>query len=121
MKLVKKAAKMDVASKFRSMQANARIIKHYRSKLRTSIIEAIQDKFEAAVPVGTVACGSKTFTWLRGYSDSQVLACSCPVLNVSWLARVFCITRSMPRYQDCARKEKLMASVICFVLCPFLT
>ncbi|KIP02995.1 hypothetical protein PHLGIDRAFT_78271 [Phlebiopsis gigantea 11061_1 CR5-6] len=48
LKLVKKAAKMDVASKFRSMQANARIIKHYRSKLRSSIIESIQGKFEAA-------------------------------------------------------------------------
>ena len=33
---MKKAAKMDAASKFRSMQANARVIKHYRSKMTTS-------------------------------------------------------------------------------------
>lgn len=48
MKLVKKAAKMDVASKFRSMQANARSIKHYRSKLQKCIIESIQGKFSEA-------------------------------------------------------------------------
>lgn len=48
LKLVRKAAKMDVASKFRSMQANARIIKHYRSKLQKAIIEGIKEKFEAA-------------------------------------------------------------------------
>ena len=48
MKLVKKAAKMDVASKFRSMQANARVIKHYRSKLQKAIIESIQEKFNDA-------------------------------------------------------------------------
>ncbi|KAI0693007.1 exocyst complex component sec6 [Cytidiella melzeri] len=48
MKLVKKAAKMDVASKFRSMQANARVIKYYRSKLQKCIIESIQEKFNNA-------------------------------------------------------------------------
>lgn len=48
MKLVKKAAKMDVASKFRSMQANARVIKHYRSKVQKCIIESILEKFSDA-------------------------------------------------------------------------
>ncbi|KAI0083472.1 exocyst complex component sec6 [Irpex rosettiformis] len=48
LKLVKKAAKMDVASKFRSMQANARVIKYYRSKVQKSIIESIQEKFNGA-------------------------------------------------------------------------
>jgi exocyst complex component 3 len=48
MKLVKKAAKMDVASKFRSMQANARVIKYYRSKLQKCIIESIQERFNDA-------------------------------------------------------------------------
>ncbi|CAL1715330.1 unnamed protein product [Somion occarium] len=48
MKLVKKAAKLDVAAKFQSMQANARIIKHYRSKVQKCIIESIKEKFEAA-------------------------------------------------------------------------
>jgi exocyst complex component 3 len=47
-RLVKKAAKMDAASKFKSMQANARIIKHYRSKVMKSIAESIQDKFDEA-------------------------------------------------------------------------
>lgn len=48
MKLVKKAAKLDVAAKFRSMQANARVIKHYRSKVQKCIVESIKEKFEEA-------------------------------------------------------------------------
>ena len=48
MKLVKKAAKMDVASKFRSMQANARVIKYYRSKLQKSIVESIRERYGSA-------------------------------------------------------------------------
>ena len=47
-RLVKKAAKMDAASKFKSMQANARVIKHYRSKITKCIIESINDKFNEA-------------------------------------------------------------------------
>lgn len=39
---------MDAASKFKSMQANARIIKHYRSKIMRSISESITAKFEDA-------------------------------------------------------------------------
>ncbi|TFY70131.1 hypothetical protein EVG20_g2877 [Dentipellis fragilis] len=47
-RLVKKAAKMDASSKFKSMQANARIIKHYRSKVMKSIAESIKVKLEEA-------------------------------------------------------------------------
>ncbi|KAI0754697.1 exocyst complex component sec6 [Daedaleopsis nitida] len=45
-KLVKKAGKMDAASKFRSMQANAHVIKHYRSKVIKCITDSIQAKFD---------------------------------------------------------------------------
>ncbi|KAF8547481.1 exocyst complex component Sec6 [Imleria badia] len=45
-RLVKKAAKMDAASKFKSMQANARLIKHYRSKITKTITETIQSAFD---------------------------------------------------------------------------
>ncbi|KAJ7224349.1 exocyst complex component Sec6 [Mycena pura] len=47
-RLVKKAAKLDAASKFKSMQANARIIKHYRSKITKAITDSIKLKFEEA-------------------------------------------------------------------------
>jgi len=40
---------MDAASKFKSMQANARVIKHYRLKMTKSITESIVASFEAAV------------------------------------------------------------------------
>ncbi|KAH8103876.1 exocyst complex component sec6 [Cristinia sonorae] len=49
MKLVKKAAKLDVAAKFRSMQANARVIKYYRSKVQKCIIESIKVSFDDAM------------------------------------------------------------------------
>lgn len=45
---MKKAAKMDAASKFRSMQANARVIKHYRSKMTKHITESIKESFNRA-------------------------------------------------------------------------
>ena len=45
-RLVKKAAKMDAASKFRSMQANARVLKHYRSKIMKSVTDSIKAKFD---------------------------------------------------------------------------
>ncbi|KAF8121672.1 exocyst complex component Sec6-domain-containing protein [Boletus edulis] len=45
-RLVKKAAKMDAASKLKSMQANARVIKHYRSKVTKTITETIQFAFD---------------------------------------------------------------------------
>ncbi|KAF9077906.1 exocyst complex component Sec6-domain-containing protein [Rhodocollybia butyracea] len=44
-RLVKKAAKLDAASKFKSMQANARVIKHYRSKITKAIADSIKAKF----------------------------------------------------------------------------
>ncbi|KAF8920544.1 exocyst complex component Sec6 [Mucidula mucida] len=47
-RLVKKAAKMDAASKFKSMQANARVIKHYRSKIMRAITDSVAHKFQAA-------------------------------------------------------------------------
>ncbi|KAG6893525.1 hypothetical protein C0992_009655, partial [Termitomyces sp. T32_za158] len=47
-RLVKKAAKWSAASKFKSMQANARIIKHYRSKMTKAITESIKEKFQEA-------------------------------------------------------------------------
>src|ERR1700722_1248495 len=47
-RLVKKAAKMDAASKFKSMQANARVLKHYRSRITKSIVNAIKEKFDEA-------------------------------------------------------------------------
>ena len=43
---MKKAGKIDAASKFRSMQANARVIKHYRSKVMKCITDSIQAKFD---------------------------------------------------------------------------
>lgn len=42
---------MDAASKFRSLQANARIIKHYRSKFTKNITESIKASFEEAMKV----------------------------------------------------------------------
>ncbi|KZT27901.1 exocyst complex component Sec6 [Neolentinus lepideus HHB14362 ss-1] len=47
-RLVKRAAKMDAAAKFRSMQADARVFKHYRSNITKTITESIKRKFEEA-------------------------------------------------------------------------
>ncbi|KAF8631872.1 hypothetical protein AX15_002142 [Amanita polypyramis BW_CC] len=47
-RLLKKAAKMDAASKFKSLQANARVLKHYRSKIMKAMSESIREKFEEA-------------------------------------------------------------------------
>ncbi|TDL23906.1 exocyst complex component Sec6 [Rickenella mellea] len=47
-RLVKKAAKIDAASKFKSMQANARVIKHYRSKITKEISSSIKAAFNDA-------------------------------------------------------------------------
>ncbi|EJD35032.1 exocyst complex component Sec6 [Auricularia subglabra TFB-10046 SS5] len=44
---VKRMAAQDAASKFKSMQANARVIKHYRSKFVKCITESMQEKFKA--------------------------------------------------------------------------
>ncbi|KAH9037043.1 exocyst complex component Sec6 [Lactarius hengduanensis] len=86
-RLVTKAAKLDAASKFRSMQANARIIKHYRSRIMKNIAEAINAKFEAAYlrdendPVGFL----ENLGWL--YQDliaieRDVVACFPPHWDV---------------------------------------
>jgi exocyst complex component 3 len=45
---VKKATKWSAASKFKSTQANARVIKHYRSKITKAIADSIQEKFQEA-------------------------------------------------------------------------
>ncbi|KAI6101344.1 exocyst complex component Sec6-domain-containing protein [Pisolithus sp. B1] len=47
-RLVKKAAKMDAASKFKSMQANARVLKHYRSKITRAISDSIRSNVDDA-------------------------------------------------------------------------
>lgn len=47
-RLVKKATKWSAASKFKSTQANARVIKHYRSKIVKAISESIQEKLQEA-------------------------------------------------------------------------
>jgi exocyst complex component 3 len=47
-RFVKKAAKMDTASKFKSMQASARVLKHYRTKITNAIAESIKERFEEA-------------------------------------------------------------------------
>ena len=48
MRFVKKAAKLDAALKFKSLQANARVIKHYRSKILKAIAQSINDRMENA-------------------------------------------------------------------------
>lgn len=69
LRFVKKAAKLDAALKFKSMQANARVLKHYRSKIVKAITESIQAKFEEAYkrdeqdPVGFLT----SLTWM--YQD----------------------------------------------------
>lgn len=67
MKLVKKAAKMDVAAKFRSMAADARVIKHYRSKVMKCITESIKAKFEAAYTRSSPADFLEDSLWI--YQD----------------------------------------------------
>ncbi|KAF8318667.1 exocyst complex component sec6 [Clavulina sp. PMI_390] len=47
-KLVKKAAKIDAAAKFKSLVAESRRIKHYRSSIMTRITETINAKFKRA-------------------------------------------------------------------------
>lgn len=69
LRFVKKAAKLDAALKFKSMQANARVLKHYRSRIVKAITESIQAKFEEAFqrdehdPVGFLT----NLTWM--YQD----------------------------------------------------
>ncbi|KAF9054413.1 exocyst complex component sec6 [Panaeolus papilionaceus] len=46
MRFVKKAAKLDAALKFKSLQAEARVLKHYRSKIIKAITESIHARVE---------------------------------------------------------------------------
>lgn len=48
MRFVKKAAKPDAALKFKSLQAEARVLKHYRSKIMKTITQSIQTKVNDA-------------------------------------------------------------------------
>ncbi|KAF8159640.1 exocyst complex component sec6 [Crassisporium funariophilum] len=48
MRFVKKAAKLDAALKFKSLQADARVLKHYRSKIQKAITQSIHEKVEEA-------------------------------------------------------------------------
>lgn len=48
MRFVKKAAKPDAALKFKSLQAEARVLKHYRSKVMKTITQSIQTKVKDA-------------------------------------------------------------------------
>lgn len=48
MRFVKKAAKPDAALKFKSLQAEARVLKHYRSKVMKTITQSIQTKVNDA-------------------------------------------------------------------------
>jgi len=84
---VKKAAKWSAASKFKSTQANARIIKHYRSKVTKAIIDSIQEKFQEAYrrdeqdPAAFLA----SLTWI--YQDiirieEDVVPCFPPVYEI---------------------------------------
>jgi exocyst complex component 3 len=47
MRLVRKVATTDAASKFKSMQANARVIKNYRHKLLDAMTSSIKESFES--------------------------------------------------------------------------
>lgn len=64
---------MDAASKFKSLQANARHIKHYRSKIRSAIVDSIKEKFDDAYaqdernPIGFL----EGLTWI--YQDIIVI------------------------------------------------
>lgn len=48
MRFVKKAAKLDAALKFKSLQADARVLKHYRSKIIKAITRSIHEKVQDA-------------------------------------------------------------------------
>ncbi|KAF9563971.1 exocyst complex component sec6 [Agrocybe pediades] len=87
MRFVKKAAKIDAALKFKSLQADARVLKHYRSKIIKAITQSIHDKMEDAYkrmeddPVGFLG----SLTWL--YQDilrieSDVVPCFPPDYDI---------------------------------------
>lgn len=59
-RMVKKAGNVDVASRFRSLQADARTIKHYRSKT----LDAIRDACKTRVEKSYRDAGEDGVTWL---------------------------------------------------------
>ncbi|PFH51929.1 hypothetical protein AMATHDRAFT_46712 [Amanita thiersii Skay4041] len=86
-RLVKKAAKMDAASKFKSMQANARVLKHYRSKITNAIAESIREKFDDAYRLheGNATQFLESLQWV--YQDlirieSDVVPCFPPSYDI---------------------------------------
>lgn len=60
-KMVKKAGSMDVAARFRSIQAEARTIKHYRAK----VVEAIKDGCRTSVERSYARHGDNGIAWLE--------------------------------------------------------
>ncbi|KAG6374671.1 hypothetical protein JVT61DRAFT_4038 [Boletus reticuloceps] len=66
------AAKMDAASKFRSMQANPRVSKHYRSKNTRKITETIQSAFNDRKSL-THTTVPFTFVWYSFMMDVIML------------------------------------------------
>ncbi|KAG9101900.1 SNARE-binding exocyst subunit S6 [Ceratobasidium sp. UAMH 11750] len=64
-KLVKKAANLDAASKFKSMLANARVFKHYRSEVMKRIRQSIQETFTTRQQ----AENGDTIAYIDGLSD----------------------------------------------------
>ncbi|KAG6837354.1 hypothetical protein H0H93_010956 [Arthromyces matolae] len=86
-RLVKKAAKWSAASKFKSMQANARVIKHYRSKITKAIADSIKDKFQEASKLDEHDLGAflSKLTWV--YQDlirieEEVVPCFPPEYEI---------------------------------------
>lgn len=72
-RMVKKSGNVDVAARFRSLQADARTIKHYRSK----VVDAIRESCKAAVERSFQKYGEDIVAWLDDidwlYDDLQVV------------------------------------------------
>ena len=72
-RMVKKSGNVDVAARFRSLQADARTIKHYRSK----VMDAIRESCKVAVERSFQKYGEDIVAWLDGidwlYDDLQVV------------------------------------------------
>ena len=60
-RMVKKSGNMDVAARFRSLQADARTIKHYRAK----VMDAIRDGCKTAVERSYARHGDDGVAWLE--------------------------------------------------------
>ncbi|KAL7418939.1 SNARE-binding exocyst subunit S6 [Cryptotrichosporon argae] len=61
LRLVRKVGNTDAASKFKSMQANARVIKNYRHKLLDAMSAAVRQAFEAHY----ASCEGDLLSWLE--------------------------------------------------------